>query len=240
MRRIGLIGGMGPESTLEYYNAIINAFKNDQGIMNYPEMLIYSVNLSQFLDLMKAKAYDEIVEMLAAKLEALKQAGAEFGAITANTPHILFDRIKEKSSLPLISIVEATCSETKRMGLKKPGLIGTGFTMAGTFYQEVFSRYGIEVVVPAAEDQKLINYKLFSEIELGIFKDETREMLIDQMVKMIRQHKIDSLILGCTEFPLILTDSHYAGIPMLNTTQIHVDAIVSAIRANSQNGFQAY
>jgi aspartate racemase len=231
MRRVGLIGGMGPESTLEYYNAIINAFKNDQGIMNYPEMVIYSVNLSKFLDLMKVKAYDEIVEMLASKLEALKLAGAEFGAITANTPHILFDRIKEKSSLPLISIVEATCAEAKRMGLKKPGLIGTGFTMASTFYNDVFARSGMEVAVPGAEDQRVVNYKLFSEIELGIYKEETQQLLIAQIEKMVKTQNIDSMILGCTEFPLILVDTHYAGIPMLNTTQIHVDAIVKAIMA---------
>jgi len=233
MKRVGLIGGMGPESTLEYYNAIINAFKNEQGILDYPDMVIYSVNLSQFINLMKIKAYDEIVEMLSSRLESLKLAGAEFAAITANTPHLLFDRIKKRTSLPLISIVEATCAEAQRIGSKKAGLFGTGFTMAATFYQDVFTRYGMKVVVPDEEDQELINYKLFSEIELGIFKDETREVLISLITKMVRQQKIDSLILGCTEFPLILKDSYYAGIPMLNTTQIHVDAIVETIKGNN-------
>ncbi|HEX2395345.1 MAG TPA: amino acid racemase [Bacteroidales bacterium] len=230
MKKAGLIGGMGPESTLDYYKAIIDAFKNNQGVLDYPEMVIYSVNLSQFLDLMKIKAYDEIVDMLVSKLESLEMAGAEFGAITANTPHLLFDRIKERSPLPLISIVEATCAAAQKKGLKKPGLFGTGFTMAGTFYQDVFSRYGIKVEVPESEDQKIINYKLFSEIELGIFKDQTRQLLIDHIGKMVKHNKIDSLILGCTEFPLILSDSYYEGIPMLNTTQIHVDAIVKAIK----------
>lgn len=230
MKKAGLIGGMGPESTLDYYKAIIDAFKNNQGILNYPEMVIYSVNLSQFLDLMKNKAYDQIVDMLVAKLESLKLAGADFGAITANTPHLLFGRIKEKSPIPLISIVEATCTVAQKKGLKKPGLFGTGFTMASSFFQDVFNRNGIKVEVPDAEDQKIINYKLFSEIELGIFKDQTRRLLIDQIGKMVKKHNIDSLILGCTEFPLILTDSYYEGIPMLNTTQIHVDEIVKAIR----------
>jgi aspartate racemase len=230
MRKAGLIGGMGPESTLEYYNAIINAFKNEQGILDYPEMIIYSVNLSQFINLMKKKSYDEIVEMLVSKLESLRKAGADFAAITANTPHLLFDRIKEKTSLPLISIVEATLAEAKKKGLKRPGLFGTGFTMEATFYQDVFDRLGIKVEMPAPEDQKIIDYKLFSEIELGIFKNETRILLINQIDKMVKQQKIDSMILGCTEFPLILTDTYYAGIPMLNTTQIHVDAIVEAIK----------
>jgi len=231
MRKIGLIGGMGPESTVEYYSAIISAFKNEQRILNYPEMVIYSVNLSEFLDLMKAKAYDEIVAMLGTKLESLKLAGAEFAAITANTPHLLFDRIKEKSPLPLISIVEATCAEAHRKGMKKPGLFGTGFTMASTFYQEVFAVKGMTVIVPEADDQRVINEKLFSEIELGIFTDATRNLLTGLIGKMVKQYSIDSLILGCTEFPLILTQPEYAGIPMLNTTQIHVDAIVKECRS---------
>jgi aspartate racemase len=230
MKRAGLIGGMGPESTLDYYRAIIEAFKTGSGKLDYPEMVIYSVNLSEFLDLMKIRDYDRIVNMLVSKLRSLKDAGADFAAITANTPHILFDRIRDNSPLPLISIVEATCEEAKKLGLKKPGLFGTGFTMAATFYQEVFQKNNIIVEVPEVDDQKAINYKLFSEIELGIFKDETRNFLISQIDKMVKQQNIDSLILGCTEFPLILSESNYAGIPILNTTQIHVDAIVKSIK----------
>jgi aspartate racemase len=230
MKKIGLIGGMGPESTLDYYKEIINAFKNDEGILNYPEIIIYSVNLSEFLDLMKVKAYDQVVELLLAKLHALKKAGADFAAITANTPHLLFDRINSVSPLPLISIVEATCEAAKKMGFIRPGLFGTGFTMASTFYQEIFAKQNIIVVVPEEIERKMINEKLFTEIELGIFKDETRLMLINSMQKLANKEKIDSLILGCTEFPLILTEPEYAGIPMLNTTKIHVEAIVKACR----------
>ncbi|HJZ40569.1 MAG TPA: amino acid racemase [Chitinophagaceae bacterium] len=227
MKRIGLIGGMGPEATLEYYSGIIDAFKSEKGDLNYPEIIIYSVNLSEFIELMKARAYDEIVDLMLGKIIALKMAGADFAAFTANTPHLLFDRINERSPLPLISIVEATCHVTKSRGLKMPGLFGTGFTMNGTFFQDVFGKRGINVVVPDEEDRKIINEKLFSEIELGIFKDETRELLVTKIQKMVLKQQIDSLILGCTEFPLILTEKEYAGIPMLNTTRIHVDAIVS-------------
>jgi aspartate racemase len=230
MRKIGLIGGMGPESTVDYYNAIINAFKNKEGILSYPEMIIYSVTLSEFIALMKVKAYDAATDLLVLKLESLKAAGADFAAITANTPHMLFDQIKPRSPLPLISIVEVTCEETRKRGLKKPGLLGTGFTMNGTFYQDIFGKYQIPVVVPEPDDRIIINQKLFTEIELGIFKDETRSLLISLIQKMVKEQHIDSLILGCTEFPLILTEPVYAGIPMLNTTQIHVDAIVRACR----------
>jgi aspartate racemase len=150
--------------------------------------------------------------------------------MSANTPHLVFDELVKKSPLPLVSIVEAACDETQRLGLKRPGLVGTGFTMSGTFYQDVFNRRGIPLFLPGEQDMKIINDKLFSEIELGIFKDETRNLLIRIIEKMVSDQHIDGLILGCTEFPLILTDAMYAGIPMLNTTKIHVDAIVKFCR----------
>jgi len=226
MKTIGIIGGLGPEATVDYYSGIINAFKNESGDLNYPEIIIYSVNMSEFIGLMKEKRYDEAVDKVVDKAESLERAGAEFIAITANTPHMLFDQIQERSSLPLISIVGATCEECIGKGLQRTGLMGTGFTMNATFYPDVLSKSGIEVLMPDEDDKKLINYKLFSEIELGIFRDDTRELLISIIEKMKREQNIDSMILGCTELPLILKENVYAGIPMLNTTQIHVNAIV--------------
>lgn len=227
MKRIGIIGGLGPEATIDYYKELINSFKSAGNDLNYPEIIIYSVNMSEFITLMKQAEYHQASALLLQKLDALKFAGAEFAAISANTPHLMFSELQEKSKLRLISIVEATCNEFLKRGLKRPGLFGTGFTMDATFYQDVFKRHGIDVVVPGKQDRELINYKLFSEIELGIFKDETRQLLIRITEKMVKEQGIDSLILGCTEFPLILTEKEYAGIPMLNTTKIHVDAIVS-------------
>jgi aspartate racemase len=228
MKTIGIIGGLGPEATVDYYNLIIEAFKS--GDLSYPEIIIYSVNMAEFIGLMKEKRYDEAVDKMVEKAESLKRAGAEFAAITANTPHMLFDRIQERSPLPLISIVKATRDECERQGLKRPGLMGTGFTMNGTFFQDVFIENGIEVVMPDEGDKVIINQKVFSEIELGIFRDDTRQLLIDITDKMVHEQNIDSMILGCTELPLILTETEYAGIPMLNTTKIHVDAIASHCR----------
>jgi aspartate racemase len=227
MKKIGIVGGLGPEATIDYYKEIINVFKNESGDLNYPEIIIYSVNMSEFLGLMKEKKYDQVTTYLMEKIEGLKWAGAEFAALSANTPHLLFDRLKEKSPIPLISIVEATCNESVKKGLRRPGLFGTGFTMNASFFPDVFKIHGIEVVMPDKEDKELINLKLFSEIELGIFSDDTRLILIGIIQKMVREQHIDSLILGCTEFPLILKESSYASIPMLNTTKIHVDAIVN-------------
>jgi aspartate racemase len=227
MKKIGLVGGMGPESTLEYYRGIIDAFKDGKGQLNYPEILIYSVNLSEFLALMRAGAHEKVLTLLRSKLEALKNAGADFAALTANTPHLYIDQLQERSPLPLVSIVEATCNEAFIKGLKRPGLFGTGFTMAATFYQKVFSSREMKIELPHPDEREILNRKLFEEIEQGIFTSETRNLLVTIMERMVREQGIDSLILGCTEFPLILTEPEYAGIPMLNTTQIHVNAIVA-------------
>ncbi len=226
MKKIGIIGGLGPEATIDYYKEIINAFKSEKGDLNYPEIIIFSVNMSEFISLMKDKLYDQATTLLLEKIESLKRAGAEFAVLSANTPHLLFDRIKEKSGIPLISIVEAACEESIKRGYKRTGLFGTGFTMEATFYTDLFKKKGIDVIIPDKEDRDIINHRLFSEIELGIFKDDTRRLLIGIIEKMVQKQHIDSLILGCTEFPLILNESSYAGIPMLNTTKIHVDAIV--------------
>lgn len=226
MKKIGIIGGLGPEATIDYYKEIINAFKNENGDLNYPEIIIYSVNMLEFLGLMKEKKYDQVSSYLLEKIEGLKRAGAEFAVLSANTPHLLFDRLREKSGIPMISIVETTCEEAKKRGLKRVGLFGTKITMDASFFPNVFKKQGIEVVMPEKEDKELINHKLFSEIELGIFKDDTRRILIRVIEKMVQEQHIDSLILGCTEFPLILKEAYYAGVPILNTTKIHVDAIV--------------
>ena len=234
MKRIGIIGGLGPEATVDYYKEIINAFKNEKGDLDYPEIIIYSVNMAYFIGLMKEKKYEQATAYISEKIEGLKQAGADFAVLSANTPHQLFDQLRERSGIPLISIVEATCNEAKSKGLKKAGLFGTGLTMEASFIPDVFSKQNIEVVSPEdEEDRKLINLKLFSEIELGIFNEETRELMIDIIKKMVLEQQIDSLILGCTELPLILTAETYAGIPILNTTKIHVESIVTYCRENS-------
>ncbi len=230
MKKIGLIGGTGPEATVDYYKAIIDAFKDGSGEMDYPEIIIYSVNLGKLMGFMRSGNYEGAIAYLSEAIARLKDAGADFAAITANTPHIFFDEINGQAGLPLISIAEVTRAEALRRNLKRPGLFGTGFTMDASFYPDSFRLKGMEVVLPAKEDRELLHHKLFSEIELGIFKDETRELLIDVIGKMVQQQQIDSLILGCTEFPLILTGPFYHGIPMLNTTRIHVDALVAYCR----------
>jgi len=225
MKIIGLIGGLGPESTLDYYRLIIRAFQERKSV-DYPEIVVYSANLTEGLKLMEGKNWEALTDWLLHRIEALQRAGAEFAAIGSNSPHVVFDAVKPRSPLPLLSIVEATCNKAQDLGVKRLGLMGTAFTMQADFFQKPFLAKGMTVAVPEPDDQHLIHRRLFTEIELGIIKDSTRQELLAVARRMIDRHGIEALILGCTELPLILTQDEF-GICFLNTTAIHVEAIVN-------------
>jgi aspartate racemase len=225
MQRIGIVGGLGPESTLEYYRGIIDAFNRLGGGFEYPEIIVYSMNLGPVLAMFDAEDWDGLERALLDALQALKQAGADFGAIASNTPHIVWERIEPAAPVPLVSIVETVCREASRLGLKRPGLLGTSLTMRSDYYHRRLKQDGVEAVSPRPEDQQLIQHYLDTEIEKGIIKDETRAELLAMVGRMRAQEGIDSVILGCTELPLILPDGDY-GVPFLNTTSLHVQAIV--------------
>jgi aspartate racemase len=225
MKKIGIIGGIGPESTLDYYRGIIDAFREHSGGMSSPDIIIYSADLAELVRILETKDLGRLAEWLLERIEALERAGAEFAAIASNTPHVVFDEVARRSPLPLLSIVEATCAKAESLGVRRPGLMGTRFTMQADFFQGVFSGKGMVMAVPSPEEQEFIHEKLFSEIELGIIKVETREALLAIVKNMIERDGIDSLIMGCTELPLILPGEAY-GIPFLNTTAIHVESIV--------------
>jgi aspartate racemase len=224
MKRIGIIGGLGPESTVDYYKLLIGAFKGERTSFDYPEIIIYSAKLSRFLELADGGKWEQLAEWLLDMVKALHRAGAEFAAIASNSPHVVFPEVSSRSPVPLLSIVEAACARAKAMGRKRLGLLGTAFTMKADFYQKVFRAQGLSLVVPEEQDRKLIQERLFSEIELGIIKDATRQELLGVVARMIEKQSIDAVVLGCTELPLIL-DRDELGIPFLNTTAIHAEAI---------------
>jgi len=225
MKKIGIICGLGPESTVEYYKGIVEKFRYSTDEPVYPEILLYSLNMYQFLEMVESNQWNGVIELLLNSIEALYRAGAEFAAIASNTPHIVFNEVKSKSPILIISIVEATRSKVLEMGLKRIGLMGTKFTMQSDFYQKVFSHNDLPIIVPNPNEQQEIHDKLMNEIELGIIKDTTRQRLLDIVGRMVKDDSIDSLVLGCTELPLILDKEEY-GIPFLNTTSIHIDSIV--------------
>lgn len=228
MKTIGIVGGVGPESTVDYYQRIIKALRVP-GSLAAPEIIIYSVSLEEVLELVGKREWNHLIYLLVAKIKALQKAGADFAVISANTPHVVFDEVQAKSPIPLISIVTATCDQARELGVKKVGLLGTRFTMEENFFSAPFAAAGISVVVPTPEEQAYIHQKLVDEIEIGIFTDETRSGLLAIVERMMERDRIDAVILGCTELPLILEKDEF-GIKFLNTTAIHVESIVSYCR----------
>src|SRR5213594_3118324 len=227
MKTLGIIGGLGPESTVDYYQRIIALYRERTGDGGYPEFIIASVNLRKGLDFMAANDLAGMAAYLLEGIGKLARAGADFGLISANTPHIVFEEVASKSPIPLISIVEATCAAAKARKLKRLALLGTRFTMQGTFYSKVFTREGIELVVPDAKDQEYIHDKYLNELVPGKFLPETRAELLAIVDCMKAKSDIDGVILAGTELPLILRDADHKGIPLLDTTKIHCQAAVA-------------
>jgi aspartate racemase len=227
MKTLGIIGGVGPESTIEYYQNIIALYRERQRDGSYPQFIINSVDLKKGLDFMAANDLAGMAGYLLEEIPKLARAGADFGLIAANTPHIVFDEVARRSPIPLISIVECACAAAKAQRLKRLGLFGTRFTMQGNFYPKVFSREGIELVVPDAKDQEYIHDKYLNELVPGIFLPETRAGLLAVVDRLKTKIDIDGVILAGTELPLILRDEAHSGIPLLNTMKIHAEAAVN-------------
>ena len=227
MKTLGIIGGLGPESTIDYYQRIIALYRERTGDGSYPEFIINSVNLTKGLDFMAANDLAGMADYLLAGIAKLARAGADFGLISANTPHIVFDDVASKSPIPLISIVEATCATAKARQLKRLALLGTRYTMQATFYSKVFSREDIELLVPDVNDQDYIHDKYMNELVPGRFLPETRAGLLAIVDRMKAKSGIDGAILAGTELPLILRAPEHNGVPFLDTTKIHCEAAVT-------------
>jgi len=226
MKVLGLIGGTGPESTIDYYRLLVAKYR-EQADGHSPPVIITSVDLKQMIEWMNSGNLAAVANGLVAEFERLQRAGAQFAALTANTPHIVFDELKQRSPIPLISIVEATCEDALARGLKTVGLFGTRFTMEAPFYPEVFSRGGMKLVLPTADEQDYIHAIYLGELLKDIFRPETRARLLEIADEMKRRDNIEGLILGGTELPLVLRAEEHNGMPLLDTTRIHVNKLVT-------------
>lgn len=230
MKMLGIIGGIGPEATIDYYKLLITMHREQNPNADPPAIVINSVNMKKAVDLITANRLAELASFFVSEIQVLAKAGADFGLLAANTPHIVFDEIARQSPLPLISIVAATRDEARRQGFSRVGLLGTRFTMKARFYPEVFARENIEIRVPSDPDQDYVHEKYFHELVNGIFLDETRRELSAIIARMHEREQIEALILGGTELPLILRDAD-VGLPCLDTTQIHVRAALEKMNA---------
>lgn len=160
MTKIGIVGGLGLEATFKYYRQYTSSYRDKLGNDNYPEVIIYSLNLERCMSMASVGEWEVMADWLLDSIRALHHAGADFAIIAAGTPHIVFNEVRVASPIPMLSIVEETLAATQQLGLDRVGLLGTLFTMQSTLYQEVFSKRNIEVVVPKVNDQKYIHDKL--------------------------------------------------------------------------------
>jgi len=226
MKTLGMIGGVGPESTIDYYKNIIALYRERKRDGSYPQFVVNSIDLTKGIDFMNANDLAGMAGFLLEEIVKLPRAGAEFGLIAANTPHIVFDEVAAKSPLPLISIVEATCAHANARKLKRLVLFGTRYTMQADFYPKVFAREGIDLAVPEPKDQEYIHEKYFKELVPGNFLPETRAGLLAIIDRMKAKIDIDGVILAGTELPLILRGETHNGIALLDTGKIHCQAAV--------------
>ena len=155
MRTVGMIGGLAPESTIDYYRSMIARFRARKPDGGYPHIIINSLDVDKGIAMLDAERFGVLADYLGAGVESLVRAGAEFGFIAANTPHLVFDQVQCRSAIPLVSIVRAACDHAQTLGLKKVGLFGTGFTMRASFYPEEFQRAGIALVRPKESEREL-------------------------------------------------------------------------------------
>lgn len=228
MKKLGLVGGMGPESTIPYYHDIVYGVQDRGGKNFFPNLAIESVNAFDVLRLCNEQKYDELTNYLMQAIKNLIASGADFIALSANTPHIVFDRLQARSTVPLVSIVEAACNEAIRLNKHRVGLLGTIFTMKEDFFKKPFYSSNIEIITPTTEEMEYINLKISSELELGIIKEETLQEF-QRIIKRMRQEDcIEVVILGCTELPLLLNDE-VSPVPCLDTMKIHIQRLIDLI-----------
>ena len=225
MKKIGLVGGTGPESTLMYYKELNTRIDQLTGGKAMPDLAIESV------DFRKAWAYvsngekDNLADYLSEKVSCLKSTGCEVISLTAGTMHLVINEIEKKTGVSLVSIPKAVADEAASKGYTKVGLLGTIFTMEQDYMKKDLIDAGIEVCIPGKEDRELVAKRIFEELELGIVKEETLKEFQDLISKMKNEQGIQAVILGCTELPLILNEKN-SPLPILDSVEIHIRKLI--------------
>ena len=225
MKTIGLVGGTGWVSTLDYYryfNELV--FKNTDG-ESTAEVIINSVNYPAIAKLTAAGKWDDITKIITEAALALQTAGADCILLGANTMHHIAPQVKAGINIPFIHIAEETGKEIKKKGLKKVALLGTKYTMQLPFFKDVLASMEIETIIPHENDIQIINDAIYKELALGIITAVTKENYL-QIMQKLQQAGAEGIILGCTEIPLLIKPNDF-DLPLFDTTFIHANAAVN-------------
>jgi aspartate racemase len=229
MRTVGMIGGLGPESSIDYYRAIVGGYRARTLGRGYPHMLINSLDVDKGIAMLDAGQLDELTDYLCHGVEQLVRAGAEFGFIAANSPHLVFDKVQRRSAIPLVSIVRATAGRARALGFTRLGLLGTKFTMNASFYPQELQKAGVTLIIPTQSERDYIHRIYMVELLNNRFLPETRSEIMRIALRLKAQEQVAAVVLAGTELPLLLRDCNNAGIEFLDTTVIHAEAIVEEL-----------
>jgi aspartate racemase len=222
MKRIGILGGLSAESTALFYNTLTRQYMEQHGDTGYPEIIIFSVRFLDFLNLSKQGNWEECANYLASGINALEKAGADFAVISANTPHIAFNSIIKKVSLPLIHIADAVAEVAESQRYKKVALLGTKATMNADFYPTCLSGHNIECLIPNDEQKEMINQVLENELYKGFINEDSRTLFLN-VIKEMKRMGAEAVILGCTEIPMLINSTN-SSLPLLDSAAILAQA----------------
>ena len=229
MKKIGIIGGIGPESTIAYYRQIIRMFQERYRSDLYPELLLHSIDMTSMLAFINNGQLDQLVEFLKSRVDVLVKAGVDHVVLASNTPHLVFDHLQQKVDVHLISIVDECCKYVSTKGMTRLGLLGTKSTMSKGFYQQKGELYGLKILTPNEAHQDFVHDKYMNELVFNDIKAKTKLGLIDIVNDLKNAYQIEGIILGGTELPLVLDQRDFSDITVFDTTQIHVAAIIEAM-----------
>lgn len=224
-KKIGILGGMSPESTIEYYEHITRTYTERFGDYGYPEIIIYSVSFQPYADWPKENRWDLVAQGLSEAAQRLEAAGADFIIIATNTMHLVVDQVQSSIYVPILSLLDAVGKAVLARGMTTVGLLGTQFTMEKHFYHEALARKGITVLVPDADDRQYVNAVIYDELVAGRIRDESRAGFV-AIINRVAARGAEGVILGCTEIPLLVSEAD-AGMPLFDTTAIHAEAALS-------------
>lgn len=225
MKKLGLVGGTGSESTMVYYRELNKRIHEKTNGEEFPEIVIESVNLYKALGMVANEEYEELDRYLSKAISNLEACGADIVALTAGTMHVVFEKLESKVNVPFISIPEAVAELAVSKGYKRVGLLGTIFTMEKDYLSKAFVKKGIEVIVPSAENRILVNERISKELEYGIVKETSTNELISVIEEMREKSGIEAVILGCTELPLALNENN-CPVDCLDIMDIHIQKLV--------------
>jgi len=221
-KKIGILGGMSPESTIAYYEHITRRYTERFGDYGYPEIIIYSVSFQPYVDWPQQERWDLVAQGLSEAARRLEVAGADFIVIATNTMHLVFEEVQACVQVPMLGLLDAVGEVMLAGGMKKVGLLGTQYTMEKRFYQDALERRGITVLVPEVKDRQYVNTVIYNELVAGQIRDESRAGLL-AVIRRLAERGAQGVILGCTEIPMLVTEADTA-MPLFDTTAIHAEA----------------